>query len=82
MAISLVEQFVQAGYETDLQYAEDDIPHQLARIENMVTKGVDVLVIAVIDGTTLSNALENASAAGIKIVAGLEAHCHLMTFCQ
>jgi putative multiple sugar transport system substrate-binding protein len=52
------EQFTAAGYGTDLQYAEDDIPNQLAQIENMVTKGVKVLVIAAIDGTTLSNALE------------------------
>ncbi|XDA98334.1 multiple monosaccharide ABC transporter substrate-binding protein [Sulfitobacter sp. LCG007] len=66
---SMVEQFQAAGFETDLQYAEDDIPNQLNQIENMITKGVDVLVIAAIDGTTLSNALENASAAGIKVIA-------------
>lgn len=66
---SMVEQFEAAGYETDLQYAEDDIPNQLAQIENMITKGADVLVIAAIDGTTLSNALENAAAAGIKVIA-------------
>lgn len=66
---SMVEQFTKAGYETDLQYAEDDIPNQLAQIENMITKGVDVLVIAAIDGTTLSNALENAAAADIKVIA-------------
>ncbi len=30
----------------------------------MITKGVNVLVIAAIDGTTLSNALDNAHAAG------------------
>ncbi len=66
---SMVDQFTAAGYEADLQYAEDDIPNQLAQIENMITKGVDVLVIAAIDGTTLSNALENAAAAGIKVIA-------------
>ncbi|MFD1913661.1 multiple monosaccharide ABC transporter substrate-binding protein [Halodurantibacterium flavum] len=66
---SMVEQFEAAGYETNLQYAEDDIPNQLAQIENMITRGVDVLVIAAIDGTTLSNALENAAAAGISIIA-------------
>ncbi|NPD16377.1 sugar-binding protein [Xinfangfangia sp. D13-10-4-6] len=66
---SMVEQFKAAGYDTDLQYAEDDIPNQLAQIENMVAKGVDVLVIASIDGTTLSNVLENANAAGIKVIA-------------
>ncbi|MCA0870674.1 sugar-binding protein [Seohaeicola saemankumensis] len=66
---SMVEQFEAAGYTTDLQYAEDDIPNQLAQIENMVTKGVDVLVIAAIDGTTLSNVLENAHFADIKVIA-------------
>ncbi len=66
---SMVDQFTAAGYGTDLQYAEDDIPNQLAQIENMITKGVDVLVIAAIDGTTLSNALDNAAAAGIKVIA-------------
>ena len=66
---NMVKQLEEAGYETDLQYAEDDIPNQLAQIENMVTKGVDVLVIAAIDGTTLSNALANAAASGVRIVA-------------
>jgi putative multiple sugar transport system substrate-binding protein len=66
---SMVEQFQAAGYETDLQYAEDDIPNQLAQIENMITKGVDVLVIAAIDGTTLSNALANAAASDIDVIA-------------
>ena len=60
---NMVKQFQAAGYKTDLQYAEDDIPNQLAQIENMITKGDKVLVIAAIDGTTLSNALENAAAA-------------------
>ncbi len=66
---AMVEQFKAAGYATDLQYAEDDIPNQLAQIENMITKGVKVLVIAAIDGTTLSNALDNAAASGIKVIA-------------
>jgi putative multiple sugar transport system substrate-binding protein len=66
---SMVKQFEAAGYTTDLQYAEDDIPNQLAQIENMITKGVNVLVIAAIDGTTLSNALENAAAMDIKVIA-------------
>jgi len=66
---SMVKQFEAAGYETDLQYAEDDIPNQLAQIENMIVKGVDVLVIAAIDGTTLSNALQQAADSGIKVIA-------------
>ena len=59
----------EAGYGVDLQYAEDDIPNQLAQIENMITKGVKVLVIASIDGTTLSDVLQQANDAGIKVIA-------------
>lgn len=66
---NMVKQFEAAGYDTDLQYAEDDIPNQLAQIENMITKGVDALVIAAIDGTTLTNALANAAAMDIPVVA-------------
>ena len=65
----MVDQFTAAGYTADLQYAEDDIPNQLAQIENMITNGVKALVIAAIDGTTLSNALDAANKAGIKIIA-------------
>lgn len=66
---SMVGQFEEAGYRVDLQYAEDDLPNQLAQIENMIVAGVDVLVIAAIDGTTLYSALENAHASGVKVVA-------------
>jgi putative multiple sugar transport system substrate-binding protein len=66
---SMVAQFKAAGYDADLQYAEDDIPTQLSQIENMITSGVKALIVAAIDGTTLSNALANAAAAGIKVVA-------------
>ncbi len=66
---SMVKEFTAKGYATDLQYAEDDIPNQLAQIENMVTKGAKVLIIAAIDGTTLSDVLQKARDAGIKVFA-------------
>jgi putative multiple sugar transport system substrate-binding protein len=66
---NMVKVFREKGFKPDLQYAEDDIPNQLAQIENMITKGAKVLVIAAIDGTTLSGVLQKASDKGIKIVA-------------
>jgi len=66
---SMVGQFKSAGYNTLLQYADDDIPTQLSQIENMIVRGVDVLVIAAIDGTTLSTALQQAADRGIQVVA-------------
>jgi len=65
----LVKVLRDKGYNPDLQYADDDIPNQLSQIENMVTKGAKVLVIAAIDGTTLSDVLHQAHAAGIKVIA-------------
>ena len=66
---NMVKELKGAGYSVDLQYAEDDIPNQLAQIENMVTKGVKVLVIASIDGTTLSDVLQKAADKGVKVIA-------------
>jgi putative multiple sugar transport system substrate-binding protein len=61
--------FKEAGYTPDLQFADDDIPNQLSQIENMVTKGAKVLVIGAIDGTTLSDILQKAHDAGVKVIA-------------
>lgn len=66
---NMVKEFQGKGYKTDLQYAEDDIPNQLAQIENMLTKGVKVLVIAAIDGSTLSGTLQKAADKGVKVIA-------------
>lgn len=66
---NMVKVLKERGYNTDLQYAEDDIPNQLSQVENMVTKGVKALVIAAIDGTTLSDVLKQAKAKGISVIA-------------
>ncbi|WP_138513095.1 multiple monosaccharide ABC transporter substrate-binding protein [Rhodoferax bucti] len=66
---SMVSALAAKGYKADLQYAEDDIPNQLAQIENMITKGAKVLVIAAIDGTTLTNVLQKAADKGIKVIS-------------
>jgi putative multiple sugar transport system substrate-binding protein len=66
---NMVKVLTERGYGTDLQYAEDDIPNQLSQIENMVTKGAKVLVIASIDGTTLSDVLQQAKDQNIIVIA-------------
>ena len=66
---NMVKYLKDLGYTADLVYAEDDIPNQLAQIENLVTKGAKALVISSIDGTTLNEALRVASSKGVKIIA-------------
>ena len=59
-----------AGYAVDLQYAGDnEIPLQVTQIEDMISKGCGVLVIAAIDGTQLSSPLTQAKEAGIPVIA-------------
>ncbi len=57
------------GYKVDLQYANGDIPTQVSQIENMVTSGAEALIIASIDGTTLTSVLETAEQQDIPVIA-------------
>ncbi len=57
------------GYKVDLQYAEDNIDAQVSQIENMIVKGANVLVIAPIDGESLTNVLDQAAENDVKVIA-------------
>ena len=57
------------GFQVDLQYAEDDIPTQVAQLEAMLTKGAKALIIAAIDGTQLTDVLQAAADAGVPVIA-------------
>lgn len=66
---NMVKKLEDQGYKTDLQYGEDKVENQVAQIENMITKGVDILVIASIDGSALTDVLDKANNEGIKVIA-------------
>lgn len=57
------------GYEVDLQFAEDKTELQVSQIDNMITKGVDVLIVCPIDVSTLTNVLNAAKEQGIYIIS-------------
>lgn len=57
------------GYDVDLQFAENKIETQVSQIENMVTKGCKVIVVGAIDGGSLSSVLDEAKAAGCKVIS-------------
>lgn len=57
------------GYQVDIQYANDDVNTQIQQLENMITKGCKVLVIASIDGAALSDVLKKAADNGVKVIA-------------
>ncbi|HHU91273.1 MAG TPA: substrate-binding domain-containing protein [Clostridiaceae bacterium] len=57
------------GYTVDLQYADNKQDVQNSQLENMITMGCDVLVIASIDGGALGGVLQQAKAANIPVIA-------------
>ena len=57
------------GYSVELQFAGDDIPTQSQQVDQMITQGVDALIIAAIDGTALSSQLQAAADAGIPVIS-------------
>lgn len=57
------------GYTVELQYAENDVNTQVSQIENLITKGCKVLVIASIDGSALTDVLSKAKDSGVKVIA-------------
>jgi putative multiple sugar transport system substrate-binding protein len=66
---SLKTQLEALGYKVDLQYAENDIPTQTQQLDNQITKGAKLLIIASIDGKALTTQLENAKAAHIPVIS-------------
>ena len=59
----------EAGYEVDLQFASNDVQTQLSQVENMISSGCNVLVIAAIEGSSLGEALDMAKANNIPVIA-------------
>ena len=57
------------GYEVMLTYAANNVAQQIADIENMITKGCKVLVIASIDGGSLGAVLKTAKENDVMVVA-------------
>ncbi|MBO4492869.1 MAG: sugar-binding protein [Ruminococcus sp.] len=65
----LKAQFEDAGYKVDLKYSDNKTEQQNNDIQSMIADKVDLLLIAAIDGETLSQTLADAKAADIPVIA-------------
>nr|BFE71294.1 sugar ABC transporter substrate-binding protein [Actinoplanes digitatis] len=66
---NLKKQLEAKGYKVDLQYAEDDIPTQVNQLDNQITRGAKLLIIASIDGTAITTQLQSAKEKNIPVIA-------------
>lgn len=67
---SYLEESLKAkGYDVDLQFAENKVELQVSQIDNMITKGAKVIIIAPIDVSALTNVLETAKQQDIRVIS-------------
>jgi putative multiple sugar transport system substrate-binding protein len=65
----LEKQFKDKGCEVKLTYSDNKIDQQVKDIENLIADKVNLLVVAAIDGESLSNVLSNAKSANIPVIS-------------
>lgn len=65
----LDEQFKAAGFETILTYSDNDSGKQVNDIQNMLADGVNLLVVAAIDGEALNTAMNEAAEANVPVIS-------------
>lgn len=66
---NVVKELKAKGYKPKLVYGEDDPDQQVSQIENMITQGVDALIIAAIDNKSLNNVMQQAKEADIPVIS-------------
>ncbi|MGC5239572.1 multiple monosaccharide ABC transporter substrate-binding protein [Streptomyces albogriseolus] len=66
---NVVKELESKGYKTKLVFGEDDPDQQVSQIENMITQGVDALIVAAIDNKSLNNVMQQAKDADIPVVS-------------
>jgi putative multiple sugar transport system substrate-binding protein len=65
----LIKLLEDAGYTTQLDYADNKPEQQISQLENQINAGAKLLVIASIDGESLGPTLQKAKEASIPVVA-------------
>ncbi len=64
----LKDQFEGKGYTVELTYSDNDVNQQVNDIQNLISDKPSILVVAAIDGESLS-VLDDAKAAGIPVIS-------------
>lgn len=68
-AETMTKGFEERGYDTAVQFANDDAPTQVQQMEDMITQGVNALIVVAVDVQSLGGPLADAKAADIPILS-------------
>ncbi|MCA9972760.1 MAG: substrate-binding domain-containing protein, partial [Anaerolineales bacterium] len=58
-----------AGYEVEILFSQGDSAIELSNVEQLITQGIQVLILTPHDGAAAAAAAEAAHAAGVKVIA-------------
>jgi len=61
--------FEEAGYEVEILFSEGDSSRELANVQDLITRGVEVIIITPHDATAAAAAAEAARDAGVKVIS-------------
>jgi ABC-type xylose transport system substrate-binding protein/ABC-type glycerol-3-phosphate transport system substrate-binding protein len=61
--------FAAAGYDVEILFSEGDSAKERQNVEDLITKGVKVIIICPQDATAAAAAAEAARAAGVKVIS-------------
>jgi len=59
----------EAGYEVEILFSQGDSAKEKANVEDLITKGIEVLIICPHDGSAAAAAVEAARDAGVKVIS-------------
>lgn len=65
----LKDEFEKKGYTVELKYSDNTVDQQVSDIENLIADDVDVLIIAAIDGESLTKVLDTAAEKEIPVIS-------------
>ena len=57
------------GIDMKMQVCDNDASKQMSQCENLIAQGIDILILAPHDATSAAAIVENAHAAGIKVIS-------------
>jgi len=63
------EAFAEQGVEVEILFSEGDSSRELANVQDLITRGVQVIIITPHDATAAAAAAEAARAAGVKVIS-------------
>jgi len=66
---NMVQQFSEMGYKVNLQFADNDVKKQVGQVQSMIGGGDKLLVIAAVDGSSMTSVLSTAAQKKIPVIA-------------